>query len=187
MSNQLLSLDFRAANLSHANLIEANLSNVKARGVNFSHANLTGAKLHKAQLMASNLAHANLSHATLDHADMTSVNLNNAILNYARLREVILTAASLANARLNGADLGGVKLNRSVNLNQANMLGACLRNVDEETVEVLRPFWQDIFADGSVQLNNGARPSHWATKKLGDKDFFKQWHTWQRSIGMNPD
>ena len=53
--------------------------------------------------------------------------------------------------------------------------------VDETTIERLRPFWAEIFADGSVPvpLDDPARPAHWPRQKLDLETFRDEWRKWQ--------
>jgi len=78
------------ANLSGANLYEANLSR----------ANLSGANLSRANLSRANLSEANLSGADLSGANLSGANLSEANLSGADLFEV-----NLSKANLYGADL----------------------------------------------------------------------------------
>ncbi|WP_202844746.1 pentapeptide repeat-containing protein [Luteimonas saliphila] len=87
------------ANLSNANLSDANL-----RGANLSNANLSDANLSNANLSDANLRGANLSDANLRGA-----NLSNANLSDANLRGANLSNANLIDANLRGANLRGAK------------------------------------------------------------------------------
>ncbi|WGW03264.1 hypothetical protein [Tropicibacter oceani] len=63
-----------------------------------------------------------------------------------------------------------------------------MQSVDETTATQLRPFWQAVFADGSVTLPEGeVRPAHWRDEKLDWRDFEKAWRAWQAEIGFDPD
>jgi uncharacterized protein YjbI with pentapeptide repeats len=112
------------ADLSHADLIGANLE-----GFNFREGSLSGA----------NLSGANLKNADLGEADLTGTNLSRAILFDARLWKADLTGANLCLARFNRADLcwanlSGANLGRAglyeANLSGANLSGADLSKAD---------------------------------------------------------
>ena len=93
------------ANLSGANLSDANLS-----GANLSYANLSDANLSGANLSYANLSDANLSGANLSYACLSDTCLSYANLLYANLSNANLTNANLKNANLTGANLSGAKL-----------------------------------------------------------------------------
>jgi hypothetical protein len=83
------------ANLSWANLRDANLSGADLSGANLSGANLSGADLRC----------ANLSGANLSGADLRCANLS-----WANLRDANLSGADLSGANLSGANLSGADL-----------------------------------------------------------------------------
>ena len=87
------------ANLSGANLSEADLS-----GANLSEANLS-----EADLSGANLSEADLSGANLTEADLSEANLSGANLTGAKLYEADLSGAKLYEADLRWANLDGVK------------------------------------------------------------------------------
>ena len=68
-------------------------------------------------------------------------------------------------------------------LTEALRRGAAVRDVDETTIAQLRPFWDVIFADGSVPVapDDPDRPAHWPTEEL-NWDFLKKWHAWQATL-----
>ena len=63
------------ANLSGADLIDADLSYANLSGANLRYANLSGANLSGANLSYANLSGANLSGANLIDADLSDVNM----------------------------------------------------------------------------------------------------------------
>ena len=73
------------ADLSGANLFEANLSRANLSGANLSRANLSGANLFEANLSGANLFEANLSGANLFEANLFEANLFEANLSRADL------------------------------------------------------------------------------------------------------
>ncbi|MBU2963702.1 hypothetical protein KO516_23305, partial [Citreicella sp. C3M06] len=84
--------------------------------------------------------------------------------------------------------LSWAEMDDLTDLSAATLRGAALRSVDDTTIAKLQPFWNDIFADGTILPDDPNRPAHWATEKL-DRDAFKtQWHKWMREdMGMDPD
>ena len=87
-----------------ANLSKANLSDADLRYANLSRTNLTGANLSDADLR-----YANLSGANLRYADLCRANLIDANVGGARLRHANLGGANLGCANLSDADLRDAK------------------------------------------------------------------------------
>ena len=102
-----------------------------------TNANLTGANLANAQLTFSTLRGANLSSSTLIYADLMGANLANVKLSRSILTSANLTGADLTNVQLDGsiltiadltaANLVGANLSGSV-LTSVNLTGANLQN-----------------------------------------------------------
>jgi hypothetical protein len=90
------------ANLSGANLRDADL-----RGADLYSANLRDADLIGANLIGANLSRANLSRAYLIGANLSRANLSGAYLIGANLSGAYLIGANLSRANLSGADLWG--------------------------------------------------------------------------------
>ncbi|MEA5530593.1 pentapeptide repeat-containing protein [Dolichospermum sp. UHCC 0684] len=105
--------------LSHTNLIEANLSKAILLGADLREANLSGANLSKAILSMANLSEADLRKADLIGAD---------------LWEADLCAADLANADLTNADLVHSQV-MATNFHNAILTGACIKDwqINSET------------------------------------------------------
>ena len=66
--------------------------------------------------------------------------------------------------------------------------------MDETTIAQLRPFWSEIFADGTVTLPEGTpRPGHWAEEELdwslnpADSPFHQAWRAWQDTLPDFPE
>jgi pentapeptide repeat protein len=115
--------DLSGANLSDANLIRVNLrgadlSDANLLGANLLDANLLGANLRDANLIRVNLRGANLRSADLIRANLSDANLRDADLRDANLRDADLSDADLRDANLSGADL------RGADLSDADLLGA---------------------------------------------------------------
>jgi uncharacterized protein YjbI with pentapeptide repeats len=112
--------DFREGNLSGANLSKANLLEAHLHFADLSEANLVEANLAKADLFHANLSMANLVGACLVNANLQSANLSKADLRFANLGGVELDRADLSGANLSYAHLAGA------DLSGANLSGACL-------------------------------------------------------------
>jgi len=102
----------------------------KNRGVNLSYADLSGANLHDANLRYADLRYADLSganlhDANLSGADLSDANLSGAYLRYANLHDAYLRYANLRYADLSYANLSGVNL-RGANFSGANLDMSCL-------------------------------------------------------------
>ena len=119
----------KRANLTYADLRDAELT-----GANLTYANLTYADLRDAELTGANLRGVNLRGADLTDANLRDASLINADLTGANLRGANLTGASLRDASLRGADLTGASLRdaslRGADLRDANLRGADLRDAD---------------------------------------------------------
>ena len=101
--------DLSSADLSSADLSDANLSGADLRGADLSDANLSGADLSSANLSDANLSGADLSSANLSSADLYGANLYGANLRGADLSSADLSSANLRYADLSYADLRSVK------------------------------------------------------------------------------
>ena len=125
--------------LSHTNLVGANLAcavlsraalvGVKLSGATLFGAKLSGAVLNRADLVNTNLTSADLSHAHLNgaklsnarlsRADLTSADLNDADLSYTNLTRADLTDAILISTNLTHANLAGCNSLTQEQLNDA--------------------------------------------------------------------
>ena len=107
--------NFSGTDLRQANLWKADLSEADLRDANLSGASLMGATLRRAHLggadlYGSHLMGADLSGADLSGANLNEVDLREAVLSGASLREAHLMGANLKKANLSGADLSGADL-----------------------------------------------------------------------------
>jgi uncharacterized protein YjbI with pentapeptide repeats len=102
-----------------ADLTEANLTVLVARGADFSDATLGCALLTGAELSGANLARTDIT------CDPDGVNFATA-----DLRDADLTAANLTDANLTGTDFTGAKVSPETVLERATLQSAILRNVD---------------------------------------------------------
>ena len=101
--------DLSDANLRRADLSSANLCGANLRRADLSSADLSGANLRRAVLRRAVLRHANLSDADLSDADLRCADLRSADLNGAELGCADLSGADLRGADLGDADLSGAK------------------------------------------------------------------------------
>ena len=104
------------ADLSGANLYEANLSGAKLYEANLYGANLSGANLSRTDLSGANLSGANLYEANLSGANLSGANLYGANLSRANL-----SGANLSGANLYGANLSGARSDFSLFLGISGM------------------------------------------------------------------
>ena len=93
----------KRADLSHADLSNANLKYADLSNADLSHADLSNANLRYVDLNNADLSHADLRGASLSHADLSNADLRDANLKY----------ADLSNADLSFADLRGADLDYS--------------------------------------------------------------------------
>ena len=70
--------------MDYANLSGADLTNAEFQGTSFYDATLTGANLNRCYLEGANIRYANLTDAHLNGADLTGVNLTLANLDNAK-------------------------------------------------------------------------------------------------------
>lgn len=122
--------DLRGADLSSANLIEANLRGADLSNANLIEANLGGADLFGANLIGADLIGADLSEANLGGADLSSADL---------------TLADLAFADLSNADLFGANLFR-VNLYRANVSGANFEDAFLSLTDFYGTIWSNVIS-----------------------------------------
>ena len=118
-----------AANLSNANLYDADLTDAYLLYVDLTNVDLDYADLTNANLRYAKLTGASLHNADLDDAYLLYVDLTNAILSYADLTGTSLYNADLADANLYDADLTGADL-WGADLTDANLYRADLDDAD---------------------------------------------------------
>ena len=104
-----------AANLTGADLYDADLSGADLTSAVLSYANLSYAEmsfsnLTGAYMISANLYGANLTDSNLTNANLTNANLSDALMNYANLSNADLSKANLSNADLSKANLTGAYL-----------------------------------------------------------------------------
>jgi uncharacterized protein YjbI with pentapeptide repeats len=130
-------------NVSGADLSLANLSNADLNRVNLSGADLTFANLSNADLSDAELSGVDLSLANLSNADLNSVNLSGADLEAVNLSGADLNRVNLSGADLNLANLSTANLNRAnliaANLRTANLRSASLRDANLHEADLSSP------------------------------------------------
>jgi uncharacterized protein YjbI with pentapeptide repeats len=113
-------LDFRGADLSSIDLMDAYLGSACLTGVRFEDANLGGANLTNAQLDGADLSFADLAKAELTGCSASNARFRSARLFAAELDEAVLAGADLSHAILNSAKLYRTDL-RGANLEFASL------------------------------------------------------------------
>jgi uncharacterized protein YjbI with pentapeptide repeats len=118
------------ADLSHADLQEAELSGAKAIKANFNHANLCRASMQGFVAFNANFAQANLSRCRILGGRFDDANLEGASLVGADLREAIFRKANLTRACFRDADLSKASFDATIlddaDFSNANLSGAFL-------------------------------------------------------------
>jgi uncharacterized protein YjbI with pentapeptide repeats len=120
------------ANLTSANLQEADLWNASFRFANLQEADLTRATLTYADFWSANLQESILCNANLSEAELSYTNLSEAELSYTNLSQAILYDAKLYETKLYGANLTNANLSKikalGTDFTGALFTGACLEN-----------------------------------------------------------
>ena len=158
-------------NLSDLDLRNANLRSARLSRVDFSRSKLKGADLSSTVLQG----------AIFNEADLRNVDLSNAEMRGAILFRAKLQGADLSGSALQGANFYSASLDENTILVGANLSGAGFGNNSASQMEALRPYWNDIFADGSVLITGEDRPTHWPVDRLTWDDFLVQWLAWQET------
>jgi len=145
---------FAGADLTRADLREANLTGADLREANFTKANLSGANLLGANLRDANLSDANLTEANFTKANLKDANLIRGNFTKSNLSGANLNGAVLTKTKLNEADLSGANFTGAA-LNKADFTGADLSGVISERLNgtplYLPKGWKLI--DGCLQVN----------------------------------
>jgi uncharacterized protein YjbI with pentapeptide repeats len=118
-------MDFSGADLRGAVLRDANLSDAGLSGVNLRKADLSGADFRGAVLQGADLSETNFGDADLREADFREAYLFKADLREADLRGAVLQGADLDDADLRGANISDADLS-GTDLRGANLCGADL-------------------------------------------------------------
>ena len=92
-----------------ADLSEADLSNANLSKADLSYATLSNANLFNVDLSYANLSNANLSKSEVSYANLFNADLSNAKLSWANLYGVELLGADLKGATLSGTNLSCIK------------------------------------------------------------------------------
>ena len=131
--------ELSCADLSDADLRSADLRNADLSCADLRSANLWSADLRNANLWSADLRNANLYDANLSEVDLSCANLSSANLSSADLRDADLYGADLRSANLSSADIRDADLRsadlRSANLSSANLMRANLSGADLRDAE----------------------------------------------------
>lgn len=185
----LSNISFRDSVLIKADLTGANLTQA-----DFSRASMYGARLHETNLTKANLTRANLHKAHMVEAVLYGANLNTTVLTGANLAKADLTGANLAGANFFKANLRGAYLS-GANLNSTILVGADLTHASYAPLHLLAQMQiSNLSRDLTVELmrwDEAMRvfggPSFVGWARGGDCPFsgaelrafnFKQWRDW---------
>lgn len=110
---------FRRANLTGANLREADLagadfSRARLEGADFSDSDLSGANLQSVRATGAQFRKAELERARLDRADLREASLMNARIRQARFNGANLYSVSFLNATLGDTGFSGANLDNTI-------------------------------------------------------------------------
>lgn len=176
----------QGANLRLAMMQGADLLGAFMQGANLTDASLQGAFLGVARVQGANLVDARMQGAVLIGTRMQMARLGRASLQSADLRGARIQSADLREAIMQGAALMEAMMDDTTQLQQATLNGAAVRSVDDATIAQLRPFWDVIFADGTVQLPEGEKRPNWPKEDLEffpweeeNSPFHTEWRRWQ--------
>ena len=128
-----------------------------------------------------------LRQANLQGFDLKVLNFEKALFQGAEMQGADLSGAEMRGAfhwdvEMQGADLNYAEMDARTDLTAATLRGAAVRSVDDTTMAQLQDHWGDIFADGTVPVQDGARPDHWADDDLNWTDFHTRWRAWQDTL-----
>lgn len=180
--------DMQRVQMQEADLSGAQMSGVDLSGAQMQEADLNSARLQGAFLSVADMQGAFLTDAQMQGAFLTGAHIQGADLDGAQMQGVFLSVVQMQGADLDGASMQGAFLFRTqmddaTALKDVTLQGAALREVDSTSLEHLKPFWWDVFADGSAQLPEGeTRPDHWVDEKLKWVEFEKRWKAWQATL-----
>jgi uncharacterized protein YjbI with pentapeptide repeats len=170
ISPNLVGADLSGLALQNANLTYANLRDADLIDTDFREADLTGAKLQRCNLTRSDLRGADLFQANLTKADLSytllvttkmwsaklsgaqlvGARLFRADISHADLRGVNMVGADLSEANLLAANLDGANL-IDVNLSGASLIGASLKEATLDGCRIYGTNIWDIDAEGAIQ------------------------------------
>lgn len=179
----LYGAEMQGANLIGAQMQGAHLDRAQMQGVNLNRAQMQGVFLRDAQMQR-----ADLNWAQMQEADLYGAQMQGADLNLAQLQNAFLFGTQMQGADLNGVQMQGALLNRAqmdehTSLIATTLRGAAISEADDTTTAQLQDFWDDVFADGSVQLpEDETRPSHWENDTHHRLDFDDKWRAWQATL-----
>lgn len=144
---QMKEANLASANLSRVLMNRTNLIRAILNQANLSSASLSGANLSSTQLVGANLQDAVLANASLTGADLGEANLSHANLYAARLGRVSALGTHLQFANLTKSDWQGA------DLSQADLSRANLRNADFNNTRLTGANFRDAVLQ-NVNLRN---------------------------------
>lgn len=112
--------DLRDGFFQFANLIEADLTRVKADG-----ANMAGVQFNGAKLREGTFVYVNFSGTQFQEADLRGANFSNAWFNWAWFAGAKLDGADFTGAKMIGAQLQGADLSKAKGLTTSQLRNAC--------------------------------------------------------------
>lgn len=156
-------VNFRAYDLSRADLRGALLRRADLRGVRLTDARLRGADLSRTDLRDADLTGANLSRADLSRADLQGAALRRAILRDAILTDADLTdATGLLPGQFGGANVTGAKLPEAIakfdGLANVAEASKATQSLFTSIILVCAYTWLTIASTTDAQLLNNAAP-----------------------------
>ncbi len=186
LTNALLSyVPLRRTNLIRANLTGANLNEARLTGANLSSAQLEGATLQSARLetvsfTGANLSDSNFSYANLQGSRLGQVKAQSAQFKWANLTETTWKQADLSQANFSGAQLTSVDFTES-QLSQANLANTQLTNANFTNAILMGVDWRGAKLDGANFAGAIFQPKTVSTLK---SDFIESHSTEPESQGF---
>lgn len=157
--------------------------NIRPGDINLSRSNLQGFDLNSMCFDDVLLTESRMQGGNFWKARLRGAQLEGTQLQGAYFGDALMQGANLESAQMQVAFVGSVRMDAKTNLTAVALRGASLRSVCDITLEQLRPFWSDVFSDGTVQLPaNESRPNHWKDNELDLADFLELLRAWLSSL-----
>ena len=172
---ELKDADLSGARLSRADLSGADLMGADLSGVLLSDTDLSRAWLWGVDLSGAVLKDANLTGATLLGADLSGAELGGANLSHANLQDADFSGAELLGADLSGAWLWGTELSGE-NLRFANLSGARLWEADLSGADLWKADLSGVLLSDAVLRNaHLSRAIFTGAQNFASADFTDAW------------
>jgi len=157
--------------------------NIRPGDINLSRSNLQGFDLNSMCFDNALLTETRMQGVNFWTTRLRGAQLEGTQLQGAYFGDALMQGANLESAQMQAAFVGGVQMDAKTNLTAVALRGASLRSVCHITLEQLRPFWSDVFSDGTIQLPaTEPRPSHWEDEELDLADFLDLLRAWLSSL-----